>query len=72
MNISPGTCWGILGQNGNGKTTMLHALGGLHEPADGSIALDGRPLRNYTRRQLGQSLGMLLQEEDSWFWGSVL
>ncbi|HYA19657.1 MAG TPA: ABC transporter ATP-binding protein [Burkholderiales bacterium] len=72
LNISPGTCWGILGQNGIGKTTMLHALGGLHEPAGGSIALDGRLLRNYTRRQLGQSLGMLLQEEDSWFWGSVL
>ena len=72
LEITPGKCWGILGQNGSGKTTMLQALSGLHEPADGNIALDGRLLRSYTRRQLGQTLGVLLQEEDSWFWGSVL
>ena len=72
LEITPGNCWGILGQNGSGKTTMLQALSGLHEPADGNIALDGRLLRSYTRRQLGQTLGVLLQEEDSWFWGSVL
>ncbi len=72
LDITPGTCWGILGQNGSGKTTLLQALSGLHEPAGGSIALDGRLLGSYTRRRLGQTLGVLLQEEDSWFWGSVL
>lgn len=71
LELKPGKCWGILGQNGSGKTTLLQALSGLHEPAGGSIALNGRLLRSYSRRQLGQALGVLLQEEDSWFWGSV-
>ncbi|HXZ97113.1 MAG TPA: ABC transporter ATP-binding protein [Burkholderiales bacterium] len=72
VEITPGKCWGVLGKNGSGKTTMLLALCGLHEPAGGNITLDGHLLQSYTRRQLGQSLGVLLQEEDSWFWGSVL
>ena len=71
LELKPGKYWGILGQNGSGKTTLLQALGGLNEPAGGSIALNGRLLRSYSRRQLGQALGVLLQEEDSWFWGSV-
>ena len=71
LELKPGKYWGILGQNGSGKTTLLQALSGLHEPAGGSIALNGRLLRSYSRRQLGQALGVLLQEEDSWFWGSV-
>ncbi|HWN30763.1 MAG TPA: ABC transporter ATP-binding protein [Burkholderiales bacterium] len=71
LELKPGKYWGILGQNGSGKTTLLQALGGLNEPAGGSIALNGRLLRSYSRRQLGQALGVLLQEEDSWFWGNV-
>ena len=72
LEITPGKCLGILGRNGSGKTTVLQALSGLHEPAGGQIALDGCLLRSYTRRRLGQSLAVLLQEEDTWFWGSVL
>src|SRR5712691_1181021 len=71
LEFKPGKCWGILGQNGSGKTTLMQALSGLHEPAGGSVALNGRLLRSYSRRQLGRALGVLLQEEDSWFWGSV-
>jgi len=71
LDIAPGELWGVLGCNGSGKTTLLHALAGLAPVAAGNIAVDDRRLADYTRRELGRALGILLQREDGEFWGSV-
>lgn len=71
LQVAPGELWGVLGCNGSGKTTLLHALAGLTVPASGTIAIGGRPLADYSRRELGRSLGILLQREDQEFWGTV-
>src|SRR5437667_4157865 len=34
----------LLGRSGSGQTTLLHVLGGLVEPAAGSVEWQGRPL----------------------------
>lgn len=72
LAIRPGECWGILGQNGSGKTSVLHTLGGLREPGAGAVRLDGRDLGAYAPRERARRLGVLLQEEQPAFWGSLL
>lgn len=71
LELSPGELWGVLGCNGSGKTSLLHALGGLSSAAGGTVAMDDRPLPEFSRRELGRALGILLQREDQEFWGSV-
>lgn len=70
--IERGERWAVLGRNGSGKSTLIHALSGIAPPAGGEIALDGVPLARMRRRGLARKLGVLLQIEDSVFWGSVL
>lgn len=42
MNLEPGRIYGLLGENGVGKTTLLTLLAGLKKPMQGSIDIDGR------------------------------
>jgi iron complex transport system ATP-binding protein len=74
LTVNPGECWGILGRNGCGKTTLIHALGGLHQAKagqDSSITIAGMGLRQWSRRELACNLGILLQDEPGEFWGTV-
>ena len=41
MNLAPGRIYGLLGENGVGKTTLLTLLAGLKKPQQGSIDIDG-------------------------------
>lgn len=71
LSIAPGELWVVLGRNGSGKTTLLHALAGLAPAQAGRIAVAGKPLGAYSRRELGRTLGVLLQREDEEFWGTL-
>jgi iron complex transport system ATP-binding protein len=72
LSLAPGQCWALLGRNGAGKTSLILALAGLRPPQSGAIALDGVPLSAVRRRDLARRVSVLLQDEDSDFWGSVL
>ena len=41
MNLEPGKIYGLLGENGVGKTTLLTLLAGLKKPLQGGIDTDG-------------------------------
>lgn len=41
MTLQPGKIYGLLGENGVGKTTLLTLLCGLKKTTDGSIRVDG-------------------------------
>ena len=72
ITIRPGECWGVLGQNGVGKTTLLRTLAALHPAQSGTVSWKTVMLQNYPRRELARHLALLPQRESGEFWGSVL
>jgi len=51
FSIEPGGCVALVGESGSGKTTIARCVAGLHEPAAGSILLDGEPLPGRAARR---------------------
>ncbi len=68
--ITPGRKVAIVGPTGAGKTTIVKLLMRFYELNQGAIFIDGRDIRNLTRRDLRKLFGMVLQ--DTWlFNGSI-
>jgi iron complex transport system ATP-binding protein len=72
LSIRRGECWAMLGRNGAGKTTLLHTLAGLRAPDAGSIDFAGRPLADWSGRELALMRGLLPQDDHDAFPASVL
>jgi iron complex transport system ATP-binding protein len=72
LNIALGECWGLLGLNGIGKTTLLHALAGLRPVAQGEIFLNGTELKQLSKKEVALVRGMLFQNNQDYFASSVL
>ena len=51
----------IIGPNGAGKSTLLRVLAGLNVKYDGEILLDGRNLREISRKKIARKLAVLPQ-----------
>jgi iron complex transport system ATP-binding protein len=62
MDVHAHETWGILGQNGCGKTTLLHTLAGLRTPTKGTILLKNQPLTHLSTPTLAKWRGILFQE----------
>ncbi|MGA7799893.1 MAG: ABC transporter ATP-binding protein [Gammaproteobacteria bacterium] len=72
LAIEAGQCWCVLGRNGVGKTTLLHALAGLQSPAAGSVCADGTALDTLPPAARARHLGLLLQDHSDPFPATVL
>lgn len=72
LQIATGECWGVLGPNGCGKTTLLHTLAGLHPLHGGMITVNREPLKQLRRREIARQLGLLLQESHDPFPATVM
>jgi len=72
LGVPNGGIMTILGPNGAGKTTLLHIALGWLKPGSGQVHLDGRPLSTYSRREIGQWIGLVPQIEHIPFDYSVL
>lgn len=72
LNISPQSCWGVLGPNGSGKTTLLHTFAGLLPVSSGQIMFMQHALHSLSHHELAKQLGLLLQMEETGFPGNLL
>ena len=61
LHIDAGECVALLGQNGTGKTTLLHTLFGFRRPAAGNILLCAKPTGQWSKKELAQLMGLLFQ-----------
>ncbi len=62
--VPRGSFYAIIGPNGCGKTTLLRLLLGALEPGRGRVRYEGRPLREWRRRELARRVGVVPQVEE--------
>ena len=63
INLVKGTCVGIIGESGSGKSTIVDIALGLLKPRDGRILLDGRDITNFlNQRSWHELVGYVPQE----------
>lgn len=72
LSLRGGISTAILGPNGAGKTTLLHLVTGYLKPASGRMLFEGRPLEDYSRRELGRNIALVPQAEAIAFQYTVL
>ncbi|MBF0475208.1 MAG: ATP-binding cassette domain-containing protein [Deltaproteobacteria bacterium] len=51
----------MLASNGSGKTTLIKVLIGLFNPDQGTVHINGRNIRKIPKKELYQSVGLVLQ-----------
>jgi ATP-binding cassette subfamily B multidrug efflux pump len=66
----PGQTVAIVGPTGAGKTTMVKLLMRFYDVNSGSITVDGHDIRDFTRHDLREKFGMVLQ--DTWLYNGTI
>jgi len=62
FRIEPGEHVALVGENGQGKTTLVKLLARLYDPTGGAILLDGVDLRDYDVEALHHEIGIIFQD----------
>jgi ATP-binding cassette subfamily B protein len=62
LKIPAGSSLAIVGPTGSGKSTLVNLIARLYEAPEGSLLMDGRPLRDYPLAVLRRNIGMVPQE----------
>ena len=62
FRLSPGERVALVGENGQGKTTIVKLMTRLYDPAEGQILLDGVDLREYRLEDLYREIGVIFQD----------
>ena len=67
VTLRGGELLGIVGPNGSGKTTLIRLLLGVTAPDSGSVLLAGKPVSQWSRRELARTIGVVAQREEPAF-----
>jgi ATP-binding cassette subfamily B protein len=62
FRVSPGERIALVGENGQGKTTLVKLITRLYDPTAGRILLDGVDLREYDLEDLHREIGVIFQD----------
>jgi ATP-binding cassette subfamily B protein len=62
FRLEPGERIALIGQNGQGKTTIVKLITRLYDPTSGSVLLDGVDLREYDIDDLCREIGVIFQD----------
>jgi len=62
LTVSEGQTVAFVGKTGSGKSTLISLIPRLLEAPEGSVLIDGVPIRRYRLEQLRQSIGFVPQE----------
>jgi ATP-binding cassette subfamily B protein len=62
LKLSPGERIALIGENGQGKTTVVKLITRLYDPTEGQVLLDGVDLREYSLEDLHRQTGVIFQD----------
>src|SRR6185369_7705635 len=63
FEIFPGEVLALIGENGAGKSTLMKILGGVHQPDEGVINLEGKPVTFHSvSESIAKGIGFIHQE----------
>ncbi|HLH03915.1 MAG TPA: ABC transporter ATP-binding protein [Bryobacteraceae bacterium] len=62
FRLEPGERIALIGQNGQGKTTIVKLMTRLYDPTAGQVLLDGIDLREYSVEDLCREIGVIFQD----------
>ncbi len=62
FTMKRGEILAIIGPTGSGKSSLVHLLLRLYEPDSGRILLNGRDIRDISKRTLRRTIALVLQE----------
>ena len=60
--MEPGTKVALVGESGEGKTTLANLMLRFYEPSAGAISIDGTDIATVTQASLRRSIGVVFQE----------
>ena len=67
LHVDAGELVGIVGPNGSGKTTLVRLIVGSEAPHDGTVAILGKDVGRWGRKELAKTLGVVSQREEPVF-----
>ena len=62
FHLRPGERVALIGENGQGKTTIVKLITRLYDPTEGQVLLDGVDLREYDLDDLYRRIGVIFQD----------
>lgn len=60
--VKKGQTVGIIGGTGSGKTSLVNLISRFYDATEGEVTLNGRPVQSYTKNQLRETVGVVMQK----------